>query len=99
MGLLEVLLGVCVCGAESDGLRGFGYVVTMVDDHPAVLVRLDEELIGLAHHGQRVGQPQASAVWQTTDGDQMVRLGWSREQHDEDFPVAILITITKVRAS
>jgi len=70
-----------------------------LDDHPAVLVRLDEELIGLAHHGQRVGQPQASAVWQATDGDQMVRLGWSREQHDEDFPVAILITITRVRAS
>jgi len=27
--LLEVLLGVCVCGAESDGLRGLGYVVTI----------------------------------------------------------------------
>ena len=44
MGLLEVLLGVCVCGAESDGLRGLGYVVNNLDDHPAILVRLDEEL-------------------------------------------------------
>lgn len=31
-------------------------------------------------------------------GDEMVRLGWSHEQYNDEFSVAIRITISRVRA-
>lgn len=133
----------------------------MLSNHPEVLTRLDEELVGWLTTVNEEGQPQASPVWHVVDdddlivysradaqrltnlrsnpkvaynlrgdwqgdtvvtmegtvridsdapspngapaymtkyGDEMVRLGWSHERYDEEFPVALRITITRVRS-
>ena len=133
----------------------------MLSDHPEVLSKLREELVGWLTTVDEDGQPQASPVWHVTDGDdlivfsrvnagrlsnlrsnpkvaynlrgdqrgdvivtmegtarvdsdfpgpmgvpdyvdkygkEMVRLGWSPEEYDAEFPVAVRIKITRVRA-
>ena len=133
----------------------------MLRDHPSVAAQLDYELVGWLTTVNRHGQPQASAVWHVTDGDELVvysradatrltnletnakgaynlrgdpqgdsvvtmegtahldptslgpladmtymnkytdemlRLGWTLKKYDEEFPVMIRITITRIRA-
>ncbi len=134
----------------------------MLRDHPSVVARLNEELIGWLTTVNEVGQPQASAIWHVNDGndlvvysranairltnlqsnprvafnlrgdargdtfvtlegtatidptlpspirasgymtkygDEMIRLGWSHEEYDEEFSIALRIAITRVRAA
>ena len=134
----------------------------MLRDQPSVAARLDQELVGWLTTVNTNGQPQASAVWHVTDGDELVvysranatrltnlesnprvaynlrgdaqgdtvvtmegtarvdstsagpladmtymtkytdemmRLGWTPEEYDEEFPVVIRITITRIRSS
>ena len=44
----------------------------MLRDQPSVAARLDQELVGWLTTVNTDGQPQASAVWHVTDGDELV---------------------------
>ncbi len=133
----------------------------MLTDHPSVVARLNEDLLGWLTTVDEAGQPQASPIWFVIDGDdllvhnrvdarrltnlelspkiafnlrgdpqgdsivtlegtasidpdvstplgstdymtkygdEIVRLGWTHEEYDEEFPVAIRIMVTRVRA-
>ena len=53
---------------------------------------------GTARVDSDAPSPNAVPAYMTKYGDEMVRLGWSHEQYDEEFPVAIRITFSRVRA-
>ena len=44
----------------------------MLGDHPDVLSKLRDELVGWLTTVDEAGQPQASPVWHVTDGDDLI---------------------------
>jgi PPOX class probable F420-dependent enzyme len=53
---------------------------------------------GTARVDPEAAAPLGVPAYMTKYRDEMIRLGWSPEEYDEEFPVAIRITVTRVRA-
>ena len=54
---------------------------------------------GMANVDTAAPSPLGVSAYMTKYGDEMVRLGWSPEQYDVEFPIAIRITITRIRTT
>ncbi len=55
-------------------------------------------LEGTASVDPSVPTPLGSTDYMNKYGDEIVRLGWTHEEYDEEFPVEIRIVVTRVRS-
>ena len=54
---------------------------------------------GIARTDPAAPTPLGQPAYMMKYGDEMIRIGWSHEQYDEQFPIALRIEITRVRAT